>query len=278
VYRATTHKEPSMSVSYPRSSLLLLLCVGCGLGDYEGRMDAERARVKLFDDENRLLGEMAEQPVEKVKDKDAGEVDRPVWPFEVFLRLPQGISGKIAGRYHGLISPPVPLFRYGAKDGLNVFIAAGLVAERTKENIYKANEWPSEDFRQNVRSGIREYYKKEYSFIPQNILRDAQPAKERKQPQSWRGENRPPLDFDKSTGNDSDNKLAKENSQFELYYHRLANRQVALIFQIPQKLANEKQTLDAIDLCLKSLDISDKAPERREALSSLLRRQGRKPS
>jgi hypothetical protein len=262
-----------------RSFVLLLLCVslaGCGLGDYESRMDAERARVKLFDEENRLLDALAEQPSEKVADKEGGEVERPVWPFEVFVRLPQAVSGKVAGRYHGSQSPPVPLFRYAGKDGFNVFIAAGLAAERNEKNIYKPGEWPVDDFRQNVRLALHEYYSKTYAYA--RLFKQDQTVKDRRQPQSWRGESLPALEFDKQVGNDADNKAVKENSQFEVYFYRLPGRQAALVFQVPQRLASDKQTTDGIDLCLKSLDISDKAPQRREALSSLLRRQGKKPS
>jgi len=259
-----------------RSLLLTLFCLiaaGCGLGDYESRMDAERARVKLYDEENRLLGELVEQPSEKVRDREAGgDVDRPVWPFVVCLRLPQGIAGMDSGRFQGV--PTVPVFRYPGKDGYNVFVAAGMLVERNKENVYRPGEWPAEDFRQGVRAGVREYYKKIYDFIPLKLLKD-QAVKDIKARTSWRSEDLPPLEFERYDGNDNDNKNLKDNSNFDLYIHRQGNRQVAIAVQVPQSLAKEKQTTDAIDLCLKSLDISEQAGDRRIDITNLVnRRQG----
>jgi hypothetical protein len=41
---------------------LLVLTAGCGLSDYENRMDSEQARIKKFDEDNKNLEDAAELP------------------------------------------------------------------------------------------------------------------------------------------------------------------------------------------------------------------------
>jgi hypothetical protein len=231
-------------------------------------MDAERARVKLYDEESILLGEPIEQPMDKGKD---GEPDKAVWPFEVCLRVPANVNAKIAGRY----GVNVPLFRYVGEKGISVYVAAGMIVEKNKENIYKPGEYTNDDFRQGVRFGLKKAYEKLNDFTSR--LLQEQPVKDTRQPQSWRGETLPALEFDKYEGSDKDNKRIKENSAFELYIHREGNRQVAIVYQVPEDRAKDKQVIDAIDYSLKSLDIGEQAASRRaEAASQCARRQGRR--
>lgn len=258
---------------------LCCLTAGCGLGDYESRMDAERARIKLYDEENHYLGVLAEPPPPLPPAKE-GEPERPVWPFPVLLRLPAGVAGQPMERpYAGLQSPPVPLYRYpGPEVGLNVFIAAGLAVEKNKENRYQPGEWTMDDFRSNIRSAIREYYKKEYNFVPRLFIKADDPAmRDRRQPpKTQRGEELPELVFDKYVETDADNTKITEHSEFQLYFYRLQNRQIAIVFQLLDRARNE-ETNKAIDWSLKSLDISDQAADRRPAMAAAInRRQGRK--
>lgn len=240
---------------------------GCGLSDYERHMDAERERVKLYDEENRVLGDAIEVPTEKAKETE----EKPAWPFEVFLRLPAGVSGKVAGRY----GSTVPLYRYAGQD-MNVFVAAGIVAEKNKDGIYKPGEWIVDDFRTGVRAALKKFYDDAYKYNPLRLVQE-QPVKDQRKPQSWRGGELPALDFDKYAGSDKENARAKELSSFEMYVYRVANRQIAIIYQYPERVSAEKQS--GIDLSLKSLDISDSAVGRRnEAASYLAKRQGKRPS
>jgi hypothetical protein len=239
-----------------------LFVAGCGVGDYERSMDAERKRIQLFDDENRLLGDAVEQPVELAKDN----TEKNLWPFEVFLRLPASVSGTVAARYQGIT---VPVFRYsgGASSDYHVYVAAGMVVEKNKENLYKPGEFPGDDFRQGVRFAIKDAYKKMFDFSPQRLLSE-QPVKEQRQPVSWRGEDRPALDLEKYEGNDRDNKRNQNNQAFELYIHRLGNRVVAVCYQVPERIAKDKATVDTIDLSLKTLDIGEEAGSRRSEFAS----------
>ena len=68
--------------------LFILSVSGCGLSDYESRMDAQRARVQKFDDANNRLGDPIAMPMIQVK----GGAAQPAWPFDIFLRLPKGYN------------------------------------------------------------------------------------------------------------------------------------------------------------------------------------------
>src|SRR6266704_2826576 len=62
---------------------------GCGLSDYQKRMDEQRARIQDFDDANRLLDDPIERPIIKAPDGN-DFTDKAAWHFETFLRLPKG--------------------------------------------------------------------------------------------------------------------------------------------------------------------------------------------
>ena len=64
------------------------LACGCGLSDYEKRMDEQRERMNLFDEENATLGDLIDMP--SGKDPRGAEIKVP---FEIYLRLPKGIGG-----------------------------------------------------------------------------------------------------------------------------------------------------------------------------------------
>jgi hypothetical protein len=253
-----------------RSLTLLLLCLassGCGLNDYVERMHKERDRIQVFDDENRYLDELIVQPMGPPAKK--GEADQPVWPFPVMLRLPAGVSGRISGEFKKG-SASVPLFRYSSKEGLNIFVAAGFIGEEDpKEKVFRPGEWSVPEFRRGVRVSLREFYNKTYNANLKDISDQESP--EVKQPRSWRGVTLPEISYSKVVANDAENKV-KEHWQFELYFHQRDNRQAAIIIQTR---LNEPPN-QAIDWCLKSLDISDQATARREEVERQRARMGRK--
>ena len=67
------------------AALPVLALTGCGIADYEKKMQEAEARVKRFDDENALLGDPLVLPPRK-------EMEGP--PFDVFLRPPRGVAAK----------------------------------------------------------------------------------------------------------------------------------------------------------------------------------------
>jgi hypothetical protein len=58
----------------------MLALTGCGLADYEKKMQDAEVRVQRFDEENRLLGAPLTFPAD------------PAPPMEVFLRPPKGVA------------------------------------------------------------------------------------------------------------------------------------------------------------------------------------------
>lgn len=269
---------------FSRPILVTLTCLavaGCGMGDYLRHMDAERARVRVFDEENRALDEAAEMPQglppRDPKDRKEKEpaAPQPLWPFDVYLRLPAGVAPKAAGRYVATESPPVPLARYPGKDITNVFIAAGFVGEKAKDGTLRPGAWAPDDFRRLARGALREYYKKEYKAAPALFGEEA-PAKDSRPRPSWRHEELPPLELERSVGTDAENKAAKEPSQFEMYYHRAGDRQVVVIYQYPEALKGDQRLKQAIDLSLRTLEPGDRAGERRSELGAILTRRGKK--
>src|SRR5438067_1445687 len=127
---------------------VLASAVGCGLGDYEARIDTQRKRIEILDEETRYLGEPIENP--KYEAKDGTRV--AYWPFEVFLRLPKEMGASVKATY---IVNAQPLFRYGAGEKYGALVAAGRIPEKKegKEKDSKPTppEWPVETFRANVR-------------------------------------------------------------------------------------------------------------------------------
>jgi len=59
---------------------------GCGIADYEKKMQDAEVRVQRFDDENKLLGEPLLLPAKTDKEEGA--------PIDVFLRPPIGVVNK----------------------------------------------------------------------------------------------------------------------------------------------------------------------------------------
>src|SRR3954470_24265081 len=73
---------------------VILLCVaaGCGLSDYEKRMDEQRQRIKEFEDVNLLLDEPLEIPSTK---KPGGRDEMVPARPEIYLRLPKGFGSVV---------------------------------------------------------------------------------------------------------------------------------------------------------------------------------------
>jgi hypothetical protein len=238
---------------------LLLSTLGCGLRDYEARIDAQRQRVQFLDDENRLLGGAIVPP------SDA--LGAPAWPFDIFLRLPRQVGTASSAIYQA--NPPKPqdpqLFRYAGPAGFNVFLAAGRTAG--KDTKVRPGEWSIATFRTQVRGALLEYHWKEYKVNPQFALLDKlQLPKITKLPVNERGAALSAIDYDSTA-------FAAEAFRYDLYFHQHASRQLAVIFQYPSASAADENWKQAMDWSLKTLDVTQ-APVKRAALVS--RRQFKK--
>ncbi len=240
---------------------LALMAAGCGMADYEKRIDAQQARMRLFDDESRQLGDAIDQPMRKDGDKDV-----PAWPFDVFLRLPKGYGAAPKEYTNGKLL----LCRYAGKDGHNVFVAAGLLAERSKDHKYKAGEWPVEDFRHDVRELLQLVNRKELKFsvsFPTLKLK-----KLTLQPVSWQTDKMPAIAVEQETSNDEVNPLFKEFPVFRVYHHHQDKHQVAVVYQYPKAQENDAALTKAIDMSVTTLDIGATAASKRASLAARRKR------
>src|SRR5215510_11925 len=156
--------------------LMLVVPIGCGLSDYEKRMDEQRERLKLFDEESALLYDIIDMP--KGKDAYGNEIKVP---FEVLLRLPAGFSGRFEGPKAVYSSAKLPLYRFSSgKPDVNVLAAWALAAA-------KADEVLPEDCRNRVRGALQDYITRTYSVSanipdfnqlkkdPRHVVRDGRP-------------------------------------------------------------------------------------------------------
>ena len=234
---------------------LALVAAGCGLSDYEQRMDAQRARMKLFDEEGRQLDDAIEIPLRKDGDKEVS-----VWPFDVFLRLPKGY----AAAPKEYIANKLVMCRYPGKEGHSILVAAGLLADRNKDNKYKPGEWLAEEFRLNVNGAVQQLF----------FFR-APPIKAEKltlQPVSWQADKLPAIIVERETFSDQINEKIKEHSMFRIYHHHQDKHQVAVIYQFPKTQENDAVLATSIDWSIKSLDIGANASGKRVTLASRRKR------
>ena len=236
--------------------LLTAGALGCGLGDYEERIDRQHTRIKLFDEEVKALGDAIALPGKKENNKDV-----PAWPFDVFLRLPRGTNSAPAGPYTGL-GARLPVYLYGkSSTGLNTLVAAGFVAQKNKEGAYKVNEWTPEDFRRELLLGLKDFYSKQYGFFL-----DIRPSltfrPERRTPHGPDGEPNSPIPFEAAEITDDTIKEVKGNSVFLIYHYLAGNRQVGIIYQVPKVQRGEE--MKRVDFSLKSLDAFNATARRQE--------------
>lgn len=236
---------------------LLVLANGCALGEYEARMDAQRKRLDVLDQENRFLNEPIAQP--KTENKE-GEKS-PTWPFEVYVRLPKdfGMSVNATLAYNAQ-----PLCRYSARDGYAAFVAAGLIPEKKddkgKETKPAPGEWPVERFRANVHGALRELCLKDrIAGFPS--LEGASFTKMTKIPIGEQGEARPALEF-------SVLYFKAGDFRFDFYFHQQSNRQVAIVFQYPLSVANDENLKKGIDMSLATTAFGSEAANRRNAFQN----------
>ena len=254
---------------------MLLGVLGCSLGDYEQRIDQQRKRIEIYDEENRVLFSDAVRA--------PGEAQQPyTWPFDVYLRLPTKYGASIAGFYKSDTTPTVPLFRYNGGEGYQIFVAAGWIelakeekdkekekdargkdkkAKETKKEVKNWEpEWTVDAFRAGVLNALLVvYHFQEYKSTIGGVDKTGF-GRMTKVPLSDRGESLPAIAFEAVT-------VKTDTSLFAINFHENGTRQVAVIFQYPHSREGAAEINQAIDWSLKSLDISHPgAANKRKAL------------
>jgi hypothetical protein len=238
--------------------VLFTVCLagGCGLADYEKRMDAQRARLRVVDEENRYLGEMLELPPPDMDGVAAV-------PFDFFVRLPRGISPTVADKNGSYVIGDQVVYRYpGSAEGTNVFLAAAVAAAPDHEKKLKKGEVTPEEF--------REKFQRALGAIVKETLRPSEKSERVTRPATtYTAEKLPSLDFDYFAL--EDDPALKDATHVAVYVHQRGARLLALAFQVPQAVKTEQAAQQGIDLCLRSLDIGDDAPRKRTAFSTTRR-------
>src|SRR5262245_20064427 len=152
---------------YLSLSVLAVLVAGCGLSDYEQRIDQQRRGIKVWDEETKFLGEPVEPPFDNLKTPDGKVFYLPAWPFETFLRMPKDVMNKIEGKVEekktGYSAEHLKLYRFNRRDAtgmkeppMSVLIAAARIEERDNDGKLKSG-LPVTDFRQEVFNALDLY-------------------------------------------------------------------------------------------------------------------------
>lgn len=246
--------------------LVLLLPLGCGLKDYEERMDQEAKRAKHFDQTDEFLDAALSPPLQD---------GRNAWRFDVFLRVPRGcqreaarasypgsdvvlyrfpfVQGDVAGQ-----SAPAP-----RKDSTAPAAAAPEVREKPGWSLFvgcsAAVVATKAEFCRRVLSGLRLYAETELrtNFDPPrkeltDFAVDIDAARGLRQEFGR-------LEFE-----------AAKDSLFQVFILEHDRRHIAVIFQTPKAAAADfSSTRDA---CLRTVDISDEAAENKARFQSTFKR------
>jgi len=240
--------------------IVLIGASGCGLSDYQSRMDAQRRRVQEFDEANRLLDDPIDVPRIQIRDpKENTQIERAAWDFDIFLRLPQGYSttARDKGPYNNF------LFRYfgGSEGGLGIFIAAAKVTDKEQE----FGKYSPATFRGYVKPALEDYYLKKYKAHYPLREKYNPDKKEFKVVTAYPNAEAPAkISYTTFTYTDEGNKIPKEDpTAFDVYLHEKSGKQVCIVVHRPLQPANAAKLKASIEACLGSLDITFEAATKR---------------
>jgi hypothetical protein len=233
------------------AALMVVLLCGCGLADYEKRMDEQRERLRILDEEATLLGDLIDLP--SGKDMYGNQVKVP---FEIFLRLPRSVSGAYTGAKAIYYSAKQPLYRYYGKGDMNVFVAWAKVPDKNAKPL--EDEVRPEDFRDRVRGGLQDFITREYRLNASPPEFD-QLKKDRRT--VVRDGRKRVLDFESLMFDDP---RAQTPSRFIVYVQQWSDRQAAVIYQAPVQQVDQ-QYMRIVDISLRTLEITGIAKQQRFA-------------
>jgi hypothetical protein len=228
--------------------LALVAVAGCGLDEYEKRMELAAARLKIYDEENGLLGAPLNQPPEPATAPEDLKKQEELRQMGVFLRPPKQIrpdpvrSDPFQLKQEGFTEPvkfgSTELHRYPGSAGHNLYLAID-------RGVLK----DPDVFQQQVVGALRMYshhHFKRMPPIPQPLGKLVVSLKQYPKTQT---ENFAPV---RVAGlHVSEAKELHEPSQYALYFHQADGNQVAVIYQAPLGTTNEA----AIDWSLKTLGL-----------------------
>jgi hypothetical protein len=238
-----------------------LFASGCGLGDYEKRLDGERVRVKVFTEEHRALGPPLVMPANpytkegeeaKEEKEEKPKKANPLPENEVFLRPPRGIGPRPAADEQPTRSGEVFLFRYPGPEGYNLFLAG-----------VPPGALPAQQFQQDVRTALSEFIqsvsKRPVPYPTKMVLERVS-----KDPLPSRKVKLAPIQLELQRVGDAED--VENGSQYLLYFHRgPGNRYLAIVYQLPRTALAQPHVSEAINLSLRTLGTGLDAQKQRDA-------------
>ncbi len=225
------------------SAVLVLGALGCGLGDYEQRIDRQKERLKRVDKENQVLGEPLNNPMKP----DGSE---PLFPFEFFLRPPKDIDSTPMEKPY--VFGNVQLYAYPSAAQTGKGVAAYVLLAITgmsqgKESNKDTGELTADDFRHKVRGALLAFARATNADQPVPDLKNLV----KKGPKELGGK----LDFDVVSSPAPAAKAAKFHWEICFHHNKDASMQAAVIYQ----MQGEKLDRSILEMSLGTFALGDDA-------------------
>ncbi len=226
---------------------IIFFGAGCGLSDYESRMDEQRERLRAYDEQAKYLGVPLELPGPANSESSA-----PI-PFRVDMQLPKGISGAIASDEGLFESGKLLVARYPGADGFNIFIS-GVFAASPDEAKEEKRGWLPAEFQEGFQSELGKILGRNFkSFQPvERITRQAGWKPGRRATEKPRE-----IAFDYLSLGDE-----PETVHVDVYFHQDKHRLVGLAFQVPAKQKEDRAVQLGIDAAVRSLEVGPMSASR----------------
>ncbi len=235
-------------------SCISLLAAGCGLSEYEKRIDQQSQALKRFDEESKALGEPLDLPMH-VDIKGAAD---PVLKVDFYLRPPKGTASQPTDpKAPG--TRKVALVHYPGPPGFNVLVSTSRIApeakdQKAKDQKAKDGEMTAKEFQQQVRLALADFYMTEYkkaidwSGVGKTDKRtfSVQPAKGPALNLTFEFQN---LTDDPDPGK----KETSKYTDFRLYFYEAGNEQAAVIYQIPASKRADPEVNKGVDFSIRTL-------------------------
>ncbi|MFO0864337.1 MAG: hypothetical protein U0744_06710 [Gemmataceae bacterium] len=244
-------------------ALAAFLVVGCGISDYEERMDHQRKRAAIFDDETKYLNEPIAPPMlPQVKGKNP----TIAFPFEVHLRAPifvkpkrPGLIPKKGEKLDPTADPELDntfayqnlkLSWYAGDDKSFAMLvgAADLLAKNPPGKIVP-NKMTADEFKGRLPGALGAYYQKARGgkATTLQIPPLLKWTEEKVRPVTSLGEGSP-ITYSKAVLHENPGTETNPDPiGFQIYYwsdERLA-RQVAIVYQLPAEMIADKAEFPA---------------------------------
>jgi hypothetical protein len=221
--------------------LLLLAIGGCGLADYESKMERGQKLIEFIDKQNVYLGNPIEPPPpEKAPAGPDGTVV-PKPKVELFLRLPKGIKTKTEPPTMGPI-----LYRYPKEEitATRPSAKAGPIQKGLPEFQEALVAVSTERDRDQFWTAILSPYGVEPSTPTRETLQVP---------------GRPSLTFEKLSFSTS----SPPPSSYYFYVHQAQNVWVGIVFSMKLEKATDPEVIAAMEASLRSLAVGPEAAQAR---------------